>query len=201
MKRLAYSILLIGLYLNTSAQELDEIVLSDTTIIQNDVKPKPMNKKLYTGLDANMGYMVSSKGYGGPFMSLSPYAAYPVNDKFHLTVGISAGFGNIYLPYLYSGENSEMLPMTQMFIYARGNYMLNEKLTVSGSAYKRIVDVKNPNRSLKPSTSFDYQGVSVGLNYKITNNISFGAQIHFDSPAYNNSIYSPFEYHALPYGW
>lgn len=199
MKRLIYILLLFVALGSISAQDMDEVILSDTTVFQNDVKP--IQRKLHTGFNMSSGYMVSSKGQGGPFMSISPYVSYPVTNRFYLNAGISAGFGNIYLPYYYTGEQSQMLPMTQMFIYASGNYIVNEKLTISGSAYKRIVDVKNPNGSLHPTTSLDYQGVSVGFNYQITKNISFGAQIHFDSPSNSNSLYSPYGYSAPPYGW
>jgi hypothetical protein len=199
MKRLIYIVLVFFVTSSVIAQDLDEIVLSDTAVFQNDVKP--IRKKLHTGFNVNTGYMVTSKGKGGPYMSLSPHIIYPVTDKFYLNAGISAGFGNMYLPYYITGEESQMLPMTQMFIHASGNYVVNNKLTVSGSAYKRIVDVKNPNSSLQPSTSIDYQGLSVGFNYKITDNISFGAQIHFNSPSNYNSLYSPYGYSVPPYGW
>lgn len=189
-----------------SAQDMDEIVVSDTLSLQNDVSlitndVKPITKRFYTGVDVNMGYMFSVKG-GGPFMTLAPHVTYPLTNKLSLSAGISGGFGNIYMPYLASEGQSGMLPMTQMFIYASGNYQVNEKLSVSGSAYKRVIDVKNPNSSVRPATSFDYKGVSVGFNYKITNNISFGAQIHVDSPSTNyNSLFSPYGFSSPPYGW
>lgn len=180
------------------AQDLDQIV-SDTSVFQNDVKP--FRKKSHTGFSVNTGYTVSSNGQGGPFLSLSPHVIYPVSDRFYLNTGITAGYGNMYMPSFITGEESQMLPMTQMFIYASGNYIVSNKLTVSGSAYKQIVDVKNPNSSLKSSTSFDYQGLSIGFNYKLTENISFDAHIHFNSPSNYNSLYSPFGYTVPPYGW
>ncbi len=197
----------LSVFMGLSAQDMDEIVVSDTLSLQNDVSlitndVKPITKRFYTGVDVNMGYMFSVKGGGGPFMTLAPHVTYPLTNKLSLSAGISGGFGNVYLPYLASEGQSGMLPMTQMFIYASGNYQVNEKLSVSGSAYKRVIDVKNPNSSVHPATSFDNKGVSVGFNYKITNNISFGAQIHVDSPSPDyNSLFSPYGFSAPPYGW
>jgi hypothetical protein len=206
MRRLIYILMSLSVFAGLSAQDMDEIIVSDTLSLQNDVSlitndVKPIPKKFYTGVNVNMGYMFSAKG-GGPFMTLAPHVTYPLTNKLSLSAGISAGFGNIYLPYLASEGQSGMLPMTQMFIYASGNYQVNEKLSVSGSTYKRIVDVKNPNGSAHPATySLDYQGVSVGFNYKITNNISFGAQIHVDSPSSEYNSFSPYGFSAPPYGW
>jgi hypothetical protein len=200
MKRLIYILLIFFITrVDISAQDMDEIVLSDTSVFQDEIKP--FRKKLHTGFSVNSGYTVTSKGQGGPFLSLSPHVTYPVSQRFYLNAGISAGFGNMYMPSFITGEESQMLPMTQMFIYASGNYIVNNKLTVSGSAYKRIVDVKNPNGSVQPKTSIDNQGLSIGFNYKITENISFDAHIHFNSPSNYNSFYSPYGYTTPPYGW
>lgn len=206
MKRLLTVFLLVITVVFCYAQDLDEIVVdgfkSDSTVYHNKLVKK--DKKLITGVDVNMGYSFSKYG-GGPIFSLTPHVTYPVTDRFYLQAGISAGIGNVYNPFMYSSEEQPaMMPMTRMFLYASGNYKASEKLVITGSAYKYIMDVKNPNSSYNPTqSSYNFQGVSIGFNYKITDNLSFGAQFHFDTPNTQNSLYSPLgnSYYAPTYGW
>ncbi len=206
MKRLLAIFILVGAVALSHAQDIDETfvdgIKTDSTVFQNSLVKK--DKKLTTGVDLNMGYAFSKYG-GGPILSFTPHVTYPVTDKFFLQAGVSLGMGNVYNPFLkVSGEQNAMLPMTRMFLYASGNYMATEKLVITGSAYKYIMDVKNPNSSYNPAQlSSDYQGVSIGFNYKITDNFSFGAQLHFDTPNTSNSYYNPMGsgFNSPPYGW
>jgi hypothetical protein len=184
----------------SNAQDLDEVFVTDSTTLipENPVKEK--SKKLHTGINVDAGYMLGG-GIGSPFMTLSPFVSYPVTNRFGVDVGLSAGYGGLFFPNTTLEGQPKMLPMTQLFIFASGNYKLNEKLTVSGTAFKRIVDVQNPNNSVNPTTNYNFQGASVGFNYKISNNFSFGVQLHFNSPSgYSN--YNPYGgLRVSPYGW
>lgn len=172
------------------AQIVDELVIPDSSVFMSHTKLPA--KKLQTHVDLNMGYMLSGKGYGGPIMSISPYVSYPVSERMWFNAGISVGYSP-YNPFYYydnSHNQNNMLPMTRMFLFAQGNYRVNERLVVNGTAYKQVFDVPNSNKSLFPATNIDYSGMSVGFNYKITKNISFGAQLQMNSPNRPN-YYSP----------
>lgn len=188
------------------SQDIDQLSLNDS--VPTDGQQQKVIKKLDTGVDVNMGYMVASNGYNGPYMSLTPHVNYPLNDRFWLSAGISAGFGSVYSPLMNPIEVSpQMLPMTRLFIYAQGNYQLSERMVVNGTVYKEVSEIMVPTRDASLTSTFSYQGMSVGVNYKITKNISFGAQLHINSPS-GSGYYSPYKYgnpgyvpFYSPYGW
>lgn len=169
---------------------VDEIFIPDSTVFRRDINTKP--KKADFGVDVGLSYMFSSNGTHGPALSLSPHVTYPLGNKFAVSAGISLEHGNYYMPY-YSYENTgkDFLPMTRMFVYASGHYYMSEKLTVTGSVYKQIVDVPNRNTVHHPPASYNYQGMSAGFDYKIAPGITVGARVRVESPGghWNNSLY------------
>lgn len=166
----------------------------DSTVYRKDFNQKS-ERKLQTGVDVTMGYMYSSAGYGGPQFSLSPHVVYPLSKRFSVSAGMSVGYGNFFNPYYGLAGQDAMLPMTRMFLYVSGHYHVNEKLTVTGSAYTQINDVPNPSPDSKKQ-DFNAHGASVGFQYQLTPSISFGAQMHFEE----NGMYGPYSPVMNPYG-
>lgn len=176
-----------------------ELDIPDSTVFKTSVN-KPL-KKLEFGVDLGLSYMFASNGTHGPAVSFSPYAYYPVSKKFGFSAGVIAETGSYYVPAL-SGDKVElkMLPMTRMFIYGSGHYLINEKLRVNGTVYQQLVDVPNRNSNAHSAT-LNYQGMSAGFDYKLTKNITIGAQIRVESPnsPWNNGLYHGRGF--APYGW
>lgn len=175
----------------------------DTTAISIQKSEIPV-RKLKTGVDVGMGYMFSSAGYGGPQFYFRPHLTYPVTDRFWITAGIQAGYNQFMVQnFSAEGSNYKMLPMTQMFLYASGNYKVSEKLILTGTAYKQVFSESGFERRSKIN-SYINNGMSVGFNYKIGANLSIGAQINI-----NNNNYNPYSAGGLyptagyynPYVW
>jgi hypothetical protein len=164
-------------------------VVYDSTVYRRDVPPNSL-KKLEFGTDVGMAYTFSSAGYGGPMYMLSPHVTYPLSKQFSLSAGVSMVYSNFYNPYMAESGQDAMLPMTQMFIFASGDYYVNERLLVTGSVYKDILDVPNNNIG-QIKSNYDSQGAAIGFQYKITPSISFGAQIRVDQPGFYNT-YNPY---------
>ena len=83
----------------------------------------------------------------------------------------------------YSGN------MTNLTVYASGAYQVNDRLTLSGTAYKTI----NPafNARLNPDQlRMEAQGASFGIGYKVGENMHIGAEIHMQQG--NGNYYTPF---------
>lgn len=183
---------------------LEQIVISDSNSFVSPKNSLPV-RKLKTGMDVNMGYMFSSAGYGGPVFSLTPKVIYPLSERFWLEAGVQAGYGQFMVQEnTENGTQFKMLPMTQLFIYASGNYKVNEKLVVTGSAYRQVLNNSNSNQQAVISNYIN-NGISVGFNYKLGSNVSFGAQIHINSRdnfnPYPGGIYNPYAGYSNPYGW
>jgi hypothetical protein len=104
---------------------------------------------------------------------------------------------NASFPSLSISENQSytMPTVNNISVFTQGQYSVNSRLTVSGSAYKQVNSTVH---SMNPK-ALDYgmQGVSVGFDYKITEGIHVGAQINFQNNT--NPYYNPY-YRYSPYG-
>jgi hypothetical protein len=204
MKRFLFTGLYLFSFCLIFAQEQVEIVdfidIPDSTVLYNEQDVQ--NKKLHVGANVGMAYIFSSRGYGGPMLSFSPYVAYPLTKKFSLNVGLSVGFGSLYYPYLAEIDENPMVQTIQTSIYLAGDYQVSEKVVVSGSVYKQFSDVPNTNVTREKSI-YDSQGMSLGVQYKITPSISFGAQIRVEEPGlyYGPFIKNPYDSMYDPFFW
>jgi hypothetical protein len=194
MNRLFFISLIIFCSVSAIGQEIEAIYditddyVFDSTVYHRDYNPKEA-KKLQFNTQVGLGYQFSSAGYGGPVFSLSPYLTYPVGKRFYLNAGVSFHYANFLMPGM--GENGipKMLPMTRMFLYASGNYLVNERLIVNGTVYKQVMDVPNRN-PVSSQYKYNAQGASIGFEYKLTPNIRVGAQITIEQPGFSNP-YAP----------
>lgn len=161
-----------------SRSAIELLEMPDSSAVSITTQEQPV-KKIHIGANLDMSY-VFSKGYSGPMMYFSPYMSYPVTDKFKVFAGVTAGYSAFY-PVNKSNETNsgKLMPMTQFYLFTAGNYQVNQKLTVTGSAYKQINTM--PNDKQKVTANYSNSGVSVGFNYKFAPGFSFGAQIRVDS--------------------
>jgi hypothetical protein len=185
---------------------LEQIQISDSTSYTN-LNKHSTDRKLKVGVDVNMGYMFSTSGFGGPEFSLTPHVTYPLSDRFWINAGIQAGFGQYMIPtYTSESMNYQMLPMTRMFVYASGNYRMTDKLVLTGSVYRQVLNTSSYSDTQSRMYNYMNNGMAVGFNYKLGSNVSIGAQIQIQSNNYNPYSaggFSPSGGYAnpLPLGW
>jgi predicted porin len=185
MKLFKTTLILISFFLLCSvgiqAQSLtntDGTLANDTLSSSKNVSllsPKRMSFKL----DLGVGYVGGSNS--GMYTYLAPYLRYSLTPKLKLDVGgiLCDGISGM------SGSYNS----TSFLLFAKGNYLLTDKLTVSGTAYKTFY----PNTSLYSESinknSTDNYGFSLGMDYKITKNLSFGAQVIMAKGYNNNNLF------------
>jgi len=83
----------------------------------------------------------------------------------------------------YSGNT------TNMTLFASGAYQVNDRLTLSGSAFKTINPAFNA-RMNSDQLQMEAQGVSFGVGYKVGENMHVGAEIRMQQG--NSNYYTPF---------
>ncbi|MCB2220798.1 MAG: hypothetical protein KQI35_10415 [Bacteroidetes bacterium] len=140
-------------------------------------------------LDVNVElgtYFSTSSGYGSGFGTyIAPELSYALTPKFRLTAGlrvfqtstINEGTSSTLLyPFPYHGNAFGSL------IYVKGNYLLTENLMVSGTAFKQV-DPFRMNHQGVPGPSLDYQGIIMGLDYKIGENFFIHGEVEFSNGA------------------
>lgn len=184
---------------------IDFMDLGSSTTEQQmlDEQSKPEIKKLKMSMQVGTSYTFSSNGFGGPSFSISPQGNYALSERFHLLGGMGLQQGLYKMPFAFrdaEDQNNALLPMTRVYLYAGGNYLVNDKLSVSGTVYKQIMDVPNPNAPNK-NAQINTQGMRVGFEYKLTPSIRIGAEIRVASPNSEFGYYHPGMYNNNLGNW
>lgn len=114
--------------------------------------------------------------------SITPMFSQPVGKR--LTVSAGAVIGNTtYSAASNTGventESSSRGNFTSLTLFTAGSYQLNGRLTISGSAYKTI-DPGFMQRLDPENLMMEAQGASLGVGYKISDNVHIGAGIRMD---------------------
>jgi hypothetical protein len=141
----------------------------------NGYTPLPLHK-LHIGIRAGTEFMTTS-GYGSGLSTfLSPTLTYPVSRKFQLSGGISVVNTSYYgLKSYYSSSegNSFSGDITQAMLWVSGQYLLGNRITITGTAYKTF-DIMGP----KPGSYFyknNPQGAYLNVGYKISDHMQIEA--------------------------
>jgi len=152
--------------------------------------------------------MQAGTGFGSNFHGnssfstfVSPALAYNVSTRFRLKAGVTvlnnfggpsnAGYENYYYPVIPNGTTTS--------VFIQGDYLLSNKLMISGALYKDFstfnARVNDPR--LKTPES---QGMILNLNYRPTNNFEINASFEYGNG--NRSMFhDPFyRYGMFPAG-
>jgi hypothetical protein len=154
---------------------------------------RPVNaaNKVSFGLEMGTSFGVSS-GNGGLFgVYVSPHVKYKVSPKFSVNFGATISNSN-YINYLspYGFENTVRFDnnITQTFLYAEGQYQVNNRLMINAKGYKEIYRFDEPQINPR-ALDLDGGGVAVGFQYKVSENFHFGAEIGVRK---GNTPYNPY---------
>jgi len=174
MKFLTYLIaLLLAATNNLSAQYAGPGAFSGTANLTD-------RQQIATSFHLNTGAsMLSSFNRSSYFNTFfAPSLSADLTQKFSMSAGLI--YNNAFLTGKQPGAEIMQQPVNSHFssftLFGSGIYRMNEKLTISGTAYKTI----NPALGIRMENdlnSINYQGVSVGFGYKVNDNFRIGAQI------------------------
>jgi len=154
----------------------------------------PVNFHLQTGVSAGTGF-------GGNYFQsyISPVLAKPLTKKLTMSAGVTYSHTTLSnMPLLNPNAEVQQYSgaLNTLTMHTSGIYRMNDKLTFTGSAYKTI----NPafNARLNPqSLKMEAQGVSFGVNYKLSENATIGGEIR-----YNQAEGMPFlDPSGIPFGY
>lgn len=148
----------------------------------------PVNFDLQTGASFSTGY-----GGGSLFSTyLAPSFSQNLGKKFTLSAGAvinNTTFNNTAM----WNQDGRLTPysgnLTTFTLYTSGSYQVNDRLTLSGSAYKTINPAFNA-RLNSESLRMEAQGMSFGFGYKVSENVHIGAEIRMQQGGRN--LYSPY---------
>jgi hypothetical protein len=167
----------------TETDQLDisgyqEELTSDVPIVKE--------KRLNTNLEVGTSFIYSPRNFYGPSYYVAPNLSYLVTPRLTISAGIGFEYSTLYPLYNIPNEENTMLPMTRAFLYARGSYLLTERLVVTGSVYKTINDVPKLSQYSRPM-NYNYQGIDLGIQYQINRNFSIGFNMRMNNMSYPSS--------------
>ncbi len=119
-----------------------------------------------------------------------PEISAPVTKK----ISVSAGIG--YSTFFTGGSCGESSlfgnnPQQYGSVYVKGNYQINERVSVSALAYKTFNLQPAPSQEkLNPhALDLSNEGVVINLNYKVTDKFEINASFSYDKRNYNPYYY------------
>ncbi len=180
------------LFLETNAQLSGIDSLPTTTGFVKPHSALPLHQ-LHVGIQAGTEFFTTS-GIGSGFSTyLSPTLTYPVSKRFLVSGGLSIVNTSLngFRPYYsFPEEKSFTGNITQAMLWVSGQYLLNDRLTITGTAYKTI-DLLGE----KPGASSFYksnpQGAYFNVGYKINDNIHIEAGFGYSQGSHGYSYGYP----------
>lgn len=151
-----------------------------------------------TGFSIQAGTGIGSnfKGNTSYMTYISPAFAYNVSPRFRLKAGVSVinTFGDPYYAGYDGYSAAVMTPGTTTRVFAQGDYLLSNKLMISGAAYKDF-PVFNP-RATDPRFKMpESQGMILNLNYRPTSSFEINASFEYGTGS-RSPLNSPFYHHG-----
>ncbi len=203
VKKIIFGILLLvsssvfsqGYYNSETAPKPDTIVaeIEDSELNHKEISDIILKRKVKINVEVGttFGTTFGNGSYLGTYVS--PHLTIPVTNRFSLSTGgyflnsqaiNSNSETNFYNPY-----NPFSNGLTRTFVYVEGAYQLTQNLSVTGAVYKEFNMFNKPPAGVN-SGDYDYEGVIMGVDYKIGENIFIHGQIEFSngrSPYHRNS--------------
>lgn len=128
---------------------------------------------------------------------VSPALAYNVSSRFRLKAGVTV-FNNFGDPY-YSGYDNYYSPVmnsgTTTSVFVQGDYLLSNKLMLSGALYKDF-NTFNTNTVDPRYKMTETQGMILNLNYRPTSFLEINASMEYGN-GNRSMLHSPFNYGGM----
>lgn len=164
-------------------------------------KKHPFFNPKKTNISLEMGTSFGSSGGGNMFSTfISPKISYDINPKLRITVGSVLSKTNINGAEIYNiweGKARKInANVNSNLMYAEGQYMVNDRLIISGSIFYEKNDFGNMDNSGMHPSAFNFgdsKGGSIGFDYKINEKTSLSGEIQYSegrNPYRNNSLRS-----------
>ncbi|MEE4198338.1 MAG: hypothetical protein V2I54_11895 [Bacteroidales bacterium] len=186
-------------------QPIDSSVIAQNQ--QNQAKEKTALIKKHPdrfsyAVTLGTGFSSFAKNHSMASSYIAPTINYQVNDKLFISVnGVIMqnnfnGFENNYIPVAGNSLNTNN---SNYGINSQAFYQLNEKISIYGDATYFEHQTPLFSNSTPGIYNTDYKSVSLGVGYKVTDNLHFHFQYRYSdglNPMYNS--FSPF-FNPNPY--
>jgi len=192
-------LLLFGLPLLAPGQTLDNsaAIITDTSTTdtvqpfsQQEINGYLSKRKINAGISAGVIFSTGFQNSALFGTFVAPELFYPLNNKLTIHTGlVIVNFSGNGLGYPYTENHINHQPenFAQSLIYLGSAYSLNDKLTISGTVYREF-SVLNSESYFSDSDSRDYNGLIMGVDYKIGKNAVISGQIDLSNSPYRRYV-------------
>lgn len=186
-------------YVSTNAQEFGSNAINapveETPIVVKKQGFKP-------DVSVSLGSSFTSFGPDMNLFSTSvmPEFTFPVSKKF----AIKASIGYSTMFYSSPGNEGAIFQQNNMqygSVYVSGIYRVNEKLIISGTAYKTFDLSPRPGDRVNPrALDFSNEGVNVNIDYKVSERLSFNVGFSYQKQSPYNYYMNQSPFHNSGFG-
>lgn len=139
-------------------------------------------KKIAVALSMGTSFISTSHAGNGTSSFIAPSVNYRFSPKLSLNTGLLVSHNNFSVPVEYFNPESRSVVIratpveSQNIFYATGNYYVTPRLLITGSLMQTFSETSNIQSSRGLNNSFKI--MSMGFEYKISENITIGARTH-----------------------
>lgn len=162
---------------------------------------------LQTDFDLSLGSSFMSIGSGSAFMSYAfPKMRITPNEKFSFQAGVlimNTHLNNVQMLGTPSepGVHQASTNFTDTYAYVSGDYQVNERFKVTGSAFKKFSSHNDFNQDIHPQAfNFDSYGMNMGFEYKISENAEINANFSYQKGYDPLNPYQRYQNFSSPFG-
>jgi hypothetical protein len=150
--------------------------------LQSNFKPH------FSGASVNAGFMIMPGVGSGNF--IAPKISFHATPRLFVNAGVTILQYNSLLSPKPASESTQRRtgPVIAAYVFTEGVYLLNEKWSINGSAMKYITS-SGPFNQATPFR-LPKEAMHLGVDYKITPNITVGAKIGYSNGSRGNSLYN-----------
>lgn len=138
----------------------------------------------------DFGVGVGTGRFSSGYAYIAPFLGYRISPRFRLDAGA------MYIQSLNGMSSYGCFgPCTRsaLTLFVRGNYLMTERLMISGSVYKTFDLNQQPLTDFNSNRQqFNNYGFSVGFDYKISEHMTIGAGVSVSDGSYNPMVPSGF---------
>ncbi len=200
MRRLcAISILLLIIIMPANSQSFG----SDGSMLRRGLISGQSSENARLDLQVGTNFSSYSSGMSRFGSYISPHLQYQVNPALTIVAGGSFSFSQYNEPTSLLVQNSMSQGLnrpTDYSVYMSGSYKVNENLMMTGTVYNDqgnipsiLMNRGEVNNGLNPAlTSYSSHGMSMGIQYRVSETVQFGARVGVNRTDNPYHLYSPF---------
>jgi hypothetical protein len=144
----------------------------------------------------------SFSGHGSSFSTyVSPHISYSVNSKLRINAGVTIFNSSLYgvKPWYSMNQESALNGnFTNGLIYVSGDYLVNDRLQVSGTLFKEF-NLLNSVAGYNPYGKNNAQGAFMKVDYKVFENFHIEAGFGYSKGVDPYSHYYGYPYSGSPF--